>query len=44
MEKLHCVICRRYLIFEKPKISYLSRETLVLFITAVNTRMKMQKK
>ena len=32
MEKLHCVICRKYLIFKKPKISYLSRETLVLFI------------
>ena len=30
MKKLYCVICRTYIKFEKPKISYLLKQTLVL--------------
>ena len=32
MKKLHCVICRKYRRFEKPKISYILEKTLVLSI------------
>ena len=32
MKKLYCVICGKYRKFEKPKISYLSEQTLVLSI------------
>ena len=32
MKKLYCVICGKYRKFEKPKISYLLEETLVLSI------------
>ena len=32
MEKLYCVICGKYRKFEKPKISYLLEETLVVSI------------
>ena len=32
MKKLDCVICRKYIKLEKPKISYLLEKTLVLSI------------
>ena len=32
MKKLYCIICGKYKIFEKPKISYLLDNTLVLSI------------
>ena len=32
MKKLCCIICGKYKKFEKPKISYLSEQTLVLSI------------
>ena len=32
MKKLYCIICGKYRIFEKPKISYLLEKTLVLSI------------
>ena len=32
MKKLYCVICGKYNKFEKPKISYLLQNTLVLSI------------
>ena len=32
MEKLYCVVCGKYRKFEKPKISYFLRKTLVLSI------------
>ena len=33
MKKLYCIICGKYKIFEKPKISYVLDNTLVLSIT-----------
>ena len=32
MKKLCCIICGKYKKFEKPKISYLSEQTIVLSI------------
>ena len=32
MKSLYCVICGKYIKFEKPKISYLLEKTLVLSI------------
>ena len=32
MKKLYCVICRKHIKFEKPKISYLLERTLILSI------------
>ena len=43
MEKVYCVICRKYGKFEKLKISYLCEKTLVLSIICISTKMKMKK-
>ena len=32
MKKIYCVICGKYRKFEKPKISYIFKKTLVLSI------------
>ena len=32
MKKLYCIICGKYIKFEKPKISYLLEKTLLLSI------------
>ena len=32
MKKLYCVICSKYRKFEKPKISYILKKILVVFI------------
>ena len=43
MKKLYCVICCKYRKFEKPKISYLLENTLVLFIICSKCKNKDEK-
>ena len=43
MDKLYCVICGNHRKFEKPKISYVLEETLVLSIICSKYKMKIKK-
>ena len=40
MKKLYCVICGKYRIFEKPKISYIFEKTLALSVTCSKCKNK----
>ena len=43
MKKLYCVICSRYRKFEKPKISYILEQTLVLSIVCSKCKNEVEK-
>ena len=42
MKKLSCIICSKYRKLEKPKVSYLLENILVLSIICISGRMKIK--
>ena len=42
MKKLYCIICGKYVKFEKSKTSYLLKKHLFFLLFAVTAKMKMK--
>ena len=43
MKKIYCLICGKYRKFKNPKISKMSKKTLVLSVISRKCKMKMKK-